>query len=65
VEKFQRVFKRIRFVRFFELSDPSEAKKSRKFCSARSLQNFAEFSHGLGGERPSAEWAGQRTDKGR
>jgi hypothetical protein len=30
VGKLQRVFKRIRFVRFFELSDPSEAKKSRK-----------------------------------
>ena len=30
VGKLYRVFKRIRFVRFFELSDPSEAKKSRK-----------------------------------
>jgi hypothetical protein len=30
VGKLQQAFKRIRFVRFFELSDTSEAKKSRE-----------------------------------
>jgi hypothetical protein len=48
VGKLQQVFKRISFVRFFELSDPSEAKKSRKIFAC--LQNFAEFSHSLGGQ---------------